>query len=141
MELDPGYADGYAVLGLTLIYSGEPEEGLRATQRAIQLNPRYPFFYVQNVGHAQYLMGNYESAVASFEEVVDRNPEFLLGHVMLAASYAQLGRDEDAAWEINEVMLLQPEFSLKQERSSSQYRRKEDLEHYLEGLQSAGLGN
>ncbi len=141
VELDPGYADGYAVLGLTLLYSGQPEQGLQATQRAIQINPRSPFFYIQNVGLAHYLMGDYEKAASAFEEVIDRNPEFLLGHVMLAASYAQLGQAEDALWEKEEVLLLQPKFSLDKERETSQFRKKEDLEHYLEGLRLAGFND
>jgi adenylate cyclase len=139
IALDPNYADGYGVLGLSLIYAGEPEAGLEAIREAMRLNPRHPFFYVQNLGHAYFLMGQYEKAVPTFERVIERNPHFLQAHLLLAAAYSYLGRTEDAEWEVAEVETLSPGFSIKQELVRAQYKRPADLERYIGGLRKAGL--
>jgi adenylate cyclase len=139
VELDPNYADGYAVLGLSLIYSGRHQEGLEATQKAMRLNPRHPFFYVHNLGHAHFLMGRYEEAISAFEKVLESNPHFPGAHLLLAAAYGQLGRVEDAEWEAAEVLTLLPQFSIADEQQTAQYKEPTDLERYIEGLRKAGL--
>ncbi len=50
IELDPNYADGHAQLGNALNRAGRPQEGYRAIQMAMRLNPRYGFVYYAIVG-------------------------------------------------------------------------------------------
>jgi adenylate cyclase len=139
VALDPNYADGYGVLSLSLIYAGEPDAGLEAIREAMRLNPRHPFFYVNNMGHAYFLKGRYEEAIHAFERVTERNPGFLPARLLLASAYGQIGRTEDAEWEVEEIITLSPDFSIAQEREWAQYRKPADLERYLEGLRKAGL--
>src|SRR5262245_62604848 len=56
-SLSPSYADGYALAAHVLIFSGRPEEALRRTQEATELNPKTPFFYDYHRGHAHYVWG------------------------------------------------------------------------------------
>jgi TolB-like protein len=139
IELDPNYADGYAQLANSLNYGGRPEEALKAINTATRLNPRNPFFFRQIAGHAHFLLGRYEEAASVFETVLERNPNLLPAHLVLASTYAHLGRIEDAQWEAQEVLTLQPNFSLAQERERSAYKRPADRERYIEGLRKAGL--
>ena len=62
----------------------------------MRLNPRFPMLYRWVEGQSLFFLGQHEAATAAFEDVVDRNPEFARGHLMLAASLAVLGRQEDA---------------------------------------------
>ena len=39
------------------------------------------------------------AAAAAFERALERNPDFIVARRELAASYAHLGRIEDAEWE------------------------------------------
>ncbi len=137
--LDPNYADGYASLAISLAYAGRPEDGLKAIRKAMRLNPRHPFFYVWNVGHAYFMMGRYEEAATAFERVLERNPQFPGGHMTLAATYGHLGRTVDAEWEVEETLTLLPDFSLASERRRALYKNPADLERYIEGLRKAGL--
>ena len=137
--LDPNYADGYASLAISLTYAGRPEDGLKAIRKAMRLNPRHPFFYVWNVGHAYFLMGRYAEAATAFERVIERNPHFPGGHMTLAATYGHLGRTADAEWEVGETLTLLPDFSLAGERGKAMYKNPADLERYIEGLRKAGL--
>ena len=90
-------------------------------------------------GQAYYLMGRYDAAIAEFERVVERNPEFPRGHLALAAAYAQVGRIEDAEWEAEESLTLLPDFTLARVRQREPYKDPAHLNRYIEGLRKAGL--
>ncbi len=139
IELDTNYADGYAQLAGTLIQAGQPEEGLEAVRKAIRLNPDLPFFYLDLVGRANFMLGRYDDAAKAYAKVVERNPAFLSAHRGLAASYAYLGKMDEAEWQANEVLALQPDFSLEKELLSNPFKRPEDTKRYIEGLRRAGL--
>jgi adenylate cyclase len=139
VAFDPNYADGYAVLAISLNYVGRPEEGLAAIQTAMRLNPRHPFFYVWIKGQAYFLMEDYTGAVAEFENVVESNPHFPRGHLMLAAAYGQVGRIDDAEWAATEVLTLLPDFSIEKARQTTPYKNPADMERYIEGLRKAGV--
>ncbi len=139
VELDPNYADGYAQLASALVQNGQPEEALAAVATAARLNPNNPFFYLDVTARAQFMLGRYAEAARTYAEVIKRNPEFVSGHRGLAASYAHLGQLDEAEWEANEVLALQPDFSLERMRQLSAFKRAEDLERYIDGLRKAGL--
>ena len=139
VELDTNYADGYAQLASALIQAGRPEDGLAAIETAMRLNPARPFFYLDVLGRANFMLGRYAESAEIYEEVVRTNPGFISGHRGLAAAYAYLGRIEDAEWEAEEILVLQPDFSLRQEKASNAFKREEDMERYIEGLRMAGL--
>lgn len=139
IELDTNYADGYAQLAATLIQAGQPEEGLEAVRKAIRLNPDQPFFYLDVLGRANFMLSRYDAAAKAYAKVVERNPGFISAHRGLAASYAYLGKKDEAEWEADEVLALQPDFSLEKERQSNPFKRPEDTNRYIEGLRRAGL--
>ena len=58
---------------------------------------------------------------------------------MLAASYAQAGRIEDAEWEKEEVLILSPELTLADAQAMVQYAVEDHMSLYIDGLRKAGL--
>jgi adenylate cyclase len=139
VELEPNYADGYATLAISLNYAGYPSEGLKAIKRATKLNPRKPFFYLWTEGQSNYLLGRYEEAAKLFEQVTAANPEFTAGHKMLAATYSETGRIQDAEWAAAELLTIAPEFNLSSEAARISYKDTAVLQRYIEGLRAAGL--
>ena len=139
IDLDTNFADGYAALAFALNYAGRPVEALAEIRKAMRLNPRYPFLYRWNVGHAFFLMERYDEAITTFESVVAVNPEFPEAHLTLAAAYAQSGRIEDAEWEAEEILTLLPGFTIERDRPRHPYLNPADMERYLHGLRLAGL--
>jgi TolB-like protein/Tfp pilus assembly protein PilF len=87
ITLDPNHADSYAFQAEVLSRSGQPEEALRLVEQAMRLNPRYPFFYVLELGFAYNLTGRYAEAVAAMKEVLSRSPNHFGAHFNLAFSY------------------------------------------------------
>ncbi|MDH5558371.1 MAG: tetratricopeptide repeat protein, partial [Alphaproteobacteria bacterium] len=139
VEIDPNYADGYAQLAINLNYAGAPEEGLAFVRKAQSLNPRMPFFYVWLEGQSHYLLGQHEKALSLFQRVITSNPHFPLGHKMLVATYAELGQMDDAAWAAEELLTLEPDFTIEHERQATPYRDGRVLDAYLRNLHNAGL--
>jgi hypothetical protein len=50
-----------------------------------------------------------------------------------------MGRLDDAEWEAQEVLTLQPEATLGQRRGIIPYKKQADIERYIEGLRKAGI--
>lgn len=139
IELDRSYADGYAVLAQTLAFAGELEEALPAIRTAKTLSPRYLFDYLWVEGHILFQLRRYEEARAILEEVTERNPAFLVGHLTLAATLGYLGDTEEVDWRVFEILALSPDISAADEGALAPYRRDADRRHFVKGLQLAGL--
>jgi adenylate cyclase len=87
IALDPNNADSYAMQAEALNLAGRPEEALKMVEQARRLNPHYPPWYLFELGLAYRLSGRYAEAIATLQEVISRNPNFLTAHVNLAISY------------------------------------------------------
>jgi adenylate cyclase len=139
IELDPNYADGYGMLAQTLVQAGVLEEALAAIGKAKVLNPRYPFAYLGIEGHIYFLMAQYEKAIPILQEALERNPAFVAARLNLIASYGQLGMVDDAEWELDELLVVRPNYGIAVAREEVLYRRPEDTERFITGLSKAGL--
>jgi tetratricopeptide (TPR) repeat protein len=87
IALDPNNADSYAQHAEVLSFAGRPEEALRAVEQAMRLNPRYPPFYLLELGMACRATGRYTEAIAALKEASSRIPDDAYAHLNLAASY------------------------------------------------------
>ncbi len=140
VELDPSLAMAHAWLGGFLASHGRLEEALASAEKAIRLSPRDPFhwFYFHRLATVHFQARRYEAAVEWARRSIRGNPRFPYSRATLAAAYAHLGRLDDARAEVEELLRVQPGFSLAFWRESSvsdpDYR-----DHYLDGLRKAGL--
>ena len=75
----------------------------------------------------------------SFSDAVSRNPEDNQIRLWLAASYALMGKIEDAEWQVFEILADNPEYSIKDLRERIPFKNPEHLEKLSEGLKRAGL--
>ena len=57
----------------------------------------------------------------------------------LIASYGQLDMVDDAEWELDELRVVRPNYSVSVAREEVLYKRPEDTERFIEGLSKAGL--
>lgn len=139
IELDPDFADAYAYLTVLYVADGRPEDGLRSIETAMRLNPRFPFWYLFMRGMARFYVEDYEAAVADFEAAVERSPTALFLRWWLAASYAQLGRADDAEWQVEELNSMGFEGSIETIVETQPMRNPEFLKIYKEALRKAGI--
>jgi TolB-like protein/class 3 adenylate cyclase/Flp pilus assembly protein TadD len=91
IALDPNNADGYHRLAAVLNHFGErTTEAIELLEKAMRLNPRYPFAYAYQLGWGYRLVGRYEEAIAAQKQALLRNPNWLFSHGELLSSYLSL---------------------------------------------------
>ncbi len=139
IALSPNYADHLVGLGYILNFAGRPEEAIGLVKKAMRLNPMYPTVYLWELGHAYFLTGRYEEAIETLKRVLDRNSDFWPAHVLLAASYSEIGREEEARAEAAEIERLSPWTSLEARRQRLPYKDQAVLERLFDSLRKAGL--
>ena len=134
LELNPNDGDLLATYAQMLTYSGQSKDARRWVEDAMRRNPHYPGWYASALSTILYLEKDYEAAVASLNKV---GTLAIWDHRVLAASYAQLGRQDEAQQHVDAVLKIDPNFSLATFKSKLQFRRDADKDHFLEGLKKA----
>ncbi len=92
------------------------------------------------LGHAYFTAGRYEDAIATINQrYADfaRNGTPPLG--TLAAAYAATGQDEKARTAMKTFLGKHPGRTIANYRYPRLYKRKEDLDRYLDLLRKAGM--
>ena len=139
LALDPNYADGYALLSSAYFFSGYPEKALPLDRKAMRLNPTSSFLYYVHLGRSYYFQQHYEQALEAFQSADERNRVYVTNHLWLAATYAQLDQFEEAAWEVDQILTLDPDFSLSHWMDTRPLKKSEHRQHLLAGLHKAGI--
>ena len=139
LSLNPNDADLLASMGLPGFFSGRPGEAIGWVTKAMRLNPSYPPWYPLFLGCSYYVAKKYEEAVVPLTDSIIRNPKALVTHSFLAATYGQLGREQDAQAKVEEILKINPKFSVAGWSKGFKFKDPADLEHYADGLRKAGL--
>jgi TolB-like protein len=139
VALNPNGADSHAHLGMILSYVGQPEEAVVMLNKATRFNPLPPNWYLFSLGHAYRLTGQYKEAIIVYKKVLDRNPDDMIAHTGLAATYSLLGWEEEARATAAQVLRINPKFSLDHIARTMPYKNQADTERYVEALRKAGL--
>jgi len=138
VALNPNMAVPNVQLGAALFRVGRYEEAIQSLEKGIRLDPKGPMPYFAFLGHAYCYAGRYEDAIATFKKAIDLAPDSALPHVGLAAVYSLAGRYEKARAEAEEVLRINPKFSLKRYENILPWGKTEK-EPWLEALRKAGL--
>ena len=139
IALDPNSADAHDTLGEILSFAGRPAEAVPLVEQAMRLNPRYPISYLWSLGQAYAFIGRTDEAITTLKRVIARNPDHVTTHLMLAVIFSELGQHKDAQTEVDEILRINPQFSLANVREGIPYKDKVTLERIVTGLQKAGL--
>lgn len=97
IALDPNNADSYQWQGNVLNFAGRPGEALRLVEQAMRLNPRYPPFYLFELGWVYSSTGRYIEAIATLQEFLNRSPSHSPGHHLLALNYVNQWASQQSA--------------------------------------------
>jgi adenylate cyclase len=139
VALDPNSDFALAALAFTLRNAGRHEEGIALFKKAIRLNPIPPPWYLSSCGSSHFILGQYEEAIVAFKKALPRSPENLFAHLGLAATYSALGREKDAHAETEEVLRIDPTFTLEAYAKGILFKNQADMDWTLEALRKAGL--
>jgi len=139
LEINPSDAESYLTRGTVLVWAGRAAEALPWLEGALRFDradARASLF----LGMAFYFLDRYGEAVEAIDRALvgnlGRNTQ-LMGRPVLAATYAQLNRPQDAERERTAAIRMSP--FVDAERFASQFGTQEARDHMLEGLKKAGF--
>jgi tetratricopeptide (TPR) repeat protein len=136
LELNPNFADAWALLSDYSVLRGNAALAVEQAQKALRLNPHPPGWYYWNLGFAQYAVRQYDDAVTTLRNASTYRT---VSRRILAASLAQLGRIEEARQEGSWFMASHPDFTIGQWAAAQPFRDENAREHFVDGYRKAGL--
>jgi adenylate cyclase len=139
IELNPNGAEAHAQLAFILCLSDETELAIKLLKRAFRLNPIPPphFYIILAMAHRNN--GQYEKAIELSEKGLIGNPDQLSVYLTLAASYCFLNQTEEAHKAVEEVLRIDPNFSLENQAKTMPYKHQETGDKFIDALRKAGL--
>ena len=139
IHIAPSFADGYALLALINNNLGRYEQAAEKIRKAMAINPVYTFEYPYLLGWAYYGANRYEHAVEILAKAIERNESALAPHLFLAASYIGLDQQDDAEWEIEQIRVIDPEYTTSKYKSMARMAKENELNRFLNDFRKAGL--
>lgn len=142
IELNPTFAAAFCGLGDSLCYEGRYDEALSQFARSVELGSHDPqrWAFLSYGALALVFAGRYEEAVEWAERAtaIPNCQYWALAHKVVAL--AHLGRRDECAVAVTELVERCPEFGVRYARRKLFYlKRPEQLDLYSSGLTIAGL--
>ena len=139
IKLDPNYADARAYLAQLFISTGQAEKAIGPIKVAMRINPNFPFWYHYTYGFAHFFMRDFDAAVENIEKAVERNSNVIFVQTAYVASLAMAGRQEDAEWQVEELLGIGFNKSLDEYISENPIQEPNYRTLFREGLAKAGM--
>jgi adenylate cyclase len=139
ITLAPNSANAHIWMSLVFMVVGRREESVQYAEQALRLDPLPEHWYFRQMGSAYSFVGRYEEAIAFYKKALQRAPNDILTHLNLTRTYSWAGRLEEARAQADEILRINPKYSLEQAAKTSFYKKQTDRERYLDALRKAGL--
>ena len=137
--LNPNSTEVMNALGRTFLLTGRPHEAVSLFQKAIRLDPIHAHKAYMNLGRTYRFLGKYEEAIPVFKNAIHDQPDRVNTRLELIACYSALGKKEDAKAEVDEVLRMVPNFSLRGFSRKMPMQNPTHKEKLLDLLRQAGL--
>lgn len=140
LALSPSCALTYILGSVVQAFGGHADRAIDWGERALRLSPIDPMSYAplfaMTLGRFQ--LGAYDLALEAAQRVFQANPYWSSAHVLLAATFAKLGRIDAARSAAARVIELEPGFTI------ASFRQSFDIHPSIatplcDSLQAAGL--
>jgi len=85
--------------------------------------------------------GRFEEAVSAYKKGIQRAPDFIVAHVGLGTTYSLMGREKEARAEAEEVLRINPNFSLDHfaRTGLKSYKDQSEIDKIVNAMRKAGL--
>jgi len=110
LELNNSDPNAYAGLGAALLWSGDVEGSVKALETASKLGLEFTRNDAFTLGTAYLLADRSADAVRTLERALERTKLDVYSYAILAAAYAEAGRQADALRQAASVRELDPRF-------------------------------
>jgi len=141
LQLDPNHAWAWMRRGFGLVYTGQPEEGLRAFEQSARLSPLDPFAFNVHLGMglAHFAAGRPDKGIELARQALAERPGLTWPYRDLATYYANSGQIELAQDALEKFVYLRPSMSAASIRDGLRFMEPKLLDRYVNGLELAGL--
>ncbi|MGV8989736.1 MAG: adenylate/guanylate cyclase domain-containing protein [Cypionkella sp.] len=140
LELNPNSAQAWFIQSWNRLYAGQFDAAIEHCQRAMRLSPRDPLRFQMDVcvAHAHFTAGRPAEALVWAENAISKrsaNPDAL---IVLVASLARLGREQEAEEAFAHYLKLDPLCNLRNLPKSMPFVHPEHLELWTVALRRSG---
>jgi adenylate cyclase len=139
VALAPNSVAAQFMLGYFLYSAGRTEEAIPILKKGVALSPIPLPRALSHLCIASRKAGRYEEAVAVCKQLLQREPNHVLGHLTLGATYVEMERMEDARTEIAEVLRVDPKYTVKVVPRSFPWKDQAEIDLLIDSLRKAGL--
>jgi adenylate cyclase len=134
LVLNPSYARGWFISGVLRAWAGECEPAIECAETALRLSPHGRIGVINSmIGSTLVLARRFEAAIPKLLLAIQDEPNFAVPYYFLAASYAHLGRFEEAAKIISRCRAI----TTRVMPNLARLRKPEHRELVLSGLRLA----
>jgi len=141
INLNPCYAAAHVLLGQMYLYRGQSKEALALVEKGIRFSPRDPrlFIWLQALAGVQYQLRHYAEAIDAGRRSWTLNRDRAVGLRYVVASFAQLGRTDEARAALDDLRLLDPNLAFVEGILERLFYDRAPVDHILDGLRKAGF--
>jgi TolB-like protein len=139
-ELAPNNGQVLFFYGTVLFTTGRYEEALAPLREALRVDPIPPNSRLRSLACALgWGLQRYDEAIACIKKAVQREPNDILSQVILTSLYSMASRDEEARATAQEVLRINPKFSIDRYISAIAIKDAAARDRIAQALKKAGL--
>ncbi len=139
IELDPNGAMVHGFLGTILCFAGRQDEAIGYINKGIRFNPFPEYWYFNGLSRCYILKGQYEDALTAAKKALQRHPDSISSHSLLAVIYALLDRQEEAEASVKKALMIMPNMTVELFSKLAPFKNQADLELMLDAMRKAGF--
>jgi adenylate cyclase len=139
LALDPDHPMGISMRGEWLAHSGRQMEAVPLVERLMRLDPALNPLHLGQLAKIYLLAERYETAVALLRERIRLVPETDTSRGYLVAALGHLGRLDDARAVWDELMRINPKYSIGERLGRVWFKDPAHRERLIDGVRKAGL--
>ena len=140
LELNSGFSQALAMIGIAKCHLGEVELGIEMLQRAITAVPNDPhrFRHFRELAVAHFMAGQLDQAVSTIDRLVRLAPDLQRNKLVLASLLWHKGQENDAKGHICHILRNNPDLNQRNMRPV-RFADPAVADRFAQGLTQAGL--
>jgi len=139
VALAPNSVPAHYMLGYALCCAGRTEEAIPILKKAVAMSPIPPPRALGLLCIASRKARRYEDAVAVGRQVLQREPNNMIVHLTLAATFAEMEKMVEARTEITEVLRIDPRYTVELVPRLFPWKDQPEIDRLIDSLRKAGL--
>ncbi len=140
VSLEPNSAITLFYYGSALMHACRYQEAIPVLEKSLRLDPLRPIsMCLMNLGLSYQKVGRYDESVRILNRLLKEHPNHFFGHLVLTATYSEMGRMDEAEAQAAKVLKMNPKFSLESWAKIEIMKNKADKARGMEALRKAGI--